>query len=164
MHANIIAAQGVVKAPTIAIAISFNDRDGNRAKATCYCPVTASEENAWLLAMTIADRMQAFSDGVLFKVELTWKYRVEPTPTPPEDSTVERKLLLLVTNEDEEINGMIVPSPGDVFESTGAYAGIRLDLASAGAIGFADMLLVVDLQTSDDRSVGTTLAAGGLAI
>src|SRR4051794_14254853 len=145
MRANIIVDRGVVKAPTIAIGISFNDRDGNRAKATCYCPVAASDENAWLLAMTIADRMQAFSDGVLYKIELTWKYRVEPTPTPPEDSTVERKLLLLVTNEDEEINGMIVPSPGDVFEAAGAYAGIRLDLASAGAIGFADMLLVVAL-------------------
>lgn len=164
MHANITVDRGVVKAPTIAIGISFNDRDGNRAKATCYCPIAASEDNAWALAMLIGDRMQAFSDGVLFKIELTWKYRIESPATPPDDSTVERKLLLLMTNEDEEINGMIVPSPADVFESTGPYAGIRLDLASAGAIGFADMLLVVELQTSDNRPVGTVLAAGGLAI
>lgn len=114
--------------------------------------------------MAIGDCMQAFSNGVLFKIELTWRHKIDSPATPPIGSSVERKLLLLVTNTEDEINGIVIPSPGDVFESVGAYAGIRLDLASAGAIGFADMLLVVELQTSDGRPVGSILAAGGLAI
>lgn len=78
---------------------------------------------------------------------------------------MERKVLLLMVNDADEINGIMVPSPDSaIFETTGAYAGIRVDLASAGAIGWADMLLEVDLRTDDNRALGAELAAGGLAL
>jgi hypothetical protein len=144
--------------------LSFRDRDGNRAKATCYCAFAMSQSDAWALAFGIGDRMQAISNGVLFKVELTWRYTIDSPAAPAAGSNVARKILMLVTNEDDEINGIVIPSPGDIFESIGAYAGIRLDLATSGAIGFADMLLVVELRTSDDRAVGTHLVTGGLQI
>jgi hypothetical protein len=70
----------------------------------------------------------------------------------------------LMTNEDGEINGMIVPSPNDLWETTGSYAGIRLDLMSAGALAWIDMLAALDLRTQDNRQLGTILAAGGLAL
>lgn len=155
----------MASAPVIAIGISWRDRDANRAKATCYCPISTPEDTAWSLAIAIANCMVAISDAVLTKIELVWRWRVDDLGTPPEESTVERKILMLVINEDAEINGMSIPSPrAALWETTGAYAGIRLDLLSAGAVGFADMLAVIDLQTEDGRIFGTELAAGGLAL
>lgn len=149
---------------TIAIGITFKDRDGNRAKATCYCAFAMPPSTAWSLANGIADRMLGISNGVVSKIELTWRYRIDSPATPASGSSVARKVLLLMTNDAGDINGVIVPSPGDIFEAAGDYAGIRVDLASAGAIGWADMLLTIDLRTDDDRALGTVLAAGGLAL
>lgn len=118
-----------------------------------------------MLAIGISDRIAALSNAVLFKIELVWRYTIEPPWSPAEGSTIERKILMLMTNEDEEINGIVIPSPADsIWETLGSYAGIRLDLLSAGAVGFADMLTLVDLRTDDNRAVGTVLAAGGLAL
>jgi hypothetical protein len=154
----------VANARTVAIGLSFVDREGNRAKATCYCAFAVPQEDAWSLAFLVGDKMQAISNGVLSEIELTWRYTIDEPGTPAPESDVARKILMLVTNEDGEINGIVIPSPGDVWETTGSYAGIRLDLASAGALAFADMLLAIDLRTDDNRAVGTVLAAGGLAL
>lgn len=164
MRGRCIAALAVANAATIAIGISFRDRGGNRAKATCYCAFAVPQTDAWLLAYALADAMQALSNGLLTKIDLIWRYTVDSPPLASIDADLSRKILLLVTNEDDEINGLAVPSPADNWETTGAYAGIRLDLASAGAVGFAAMLLANDLRTDDNRAVGTVLAAGGLTI
>lgn len=108
--------------------------------------------------------MEAISNGLLTKIDLTWRFTVDSPLLADASADMERRILLLITNEDEEINGIVIPSPADNWETTGTYAGIRLDLASAGALGFAAMLLTEDLRTDDNRAVGTILAAGGLAI
>lgn len=108
--------------------------------------------------------MQAISSALLYKIDLTWRYTVDSPPDPALDSTTERKILLLITNADEEINGLVLPSPAENWEVLGNYAGIRLDLASAGAVAFAAMLLTADLRTEDNRAFGTTLVAGGLEL
>jgi hypothetical protein len=108
-------------------------------------------------------RVIPLSDAVITGIDIAYRWTVDDPGTPAESSSIERKLLMLMTNEDEEINGMIVPSPSDNWEPTGNYAGIRLDLASAGALAWSDMLLALDLRTPDDRQLGTVLAAGGLA-
>jgi hypothetical protein len=154
----------VANAATIAIGITFRDRDGNRAKATCYCAFAVPQSDAWSLANGIADRMQAISNALLWKIDLTWRYTIDSPAAPALDSTNERKILMLITNEDDEINAIVIPSPAANWESVGSYAGIRLDLASAAATSFAAMLASTDLRTDDDRAVGTILAAGGLAI
>lgn len=117
-----------------------------------------------MLAIAIADRMQALSNALLSKIELTWKYTIDSPAEPPFDSTIERKILMLITNEDGEINGLVIPSPADNWEIIGNYAGIRLDLESPAATGFVTMLESLDLRTDDNRALGTILAAGGLAL
>jgi len=155
----------VGSSPTIMIGISFRDRDANRAKATCYCAVGLSETDAWMLAGAIAERMSALSDATLTKVELAWRYTVDSLGTPAEDSDISRKVLMLVTNDAGDINGLIIPSPSAaIWETTGSYTGIRLDLLSAGAVAFADMLLAVDFRTAENDQFGTTLVTGGLAL
>lgn len=108
--------------------------------------------------------MQALSNGILSKIDLTWRYTVDDLAEADASADLQRKILMLMTNEDEQINGIVIPSPRDIWESSGAYVGIRLDLASAGAVEFAAMLLTMNLRTNDNRAVGTVLAAGGLAI
>lgn len=150
---------------TIAIGVTFSDREGNRAKATCYCAVAVPQSTAWALANAIADKMLGISNGVVSKIDLTWRYTIDSPATPAADSTMERKVLLFMVNDAEEINAILIPSPDSaIFETTGAYAGIRVDLASAGAIGWSDMLALVDLRTDDNRAVGVELAAGGLML
>ena len=117
-----------------------------------------------MLAIAIADRMAALSDALLSKIELTWRYTIDSPAEPALDSTVERKILMLITNEDEEINGLVIPSPADNWETIGNYAGIRLDLASAAAVQFVAMLESIDFRTDDNRPLGIILAAGGLAL
>lgn len=112
----------------------------------------------------IGSEMQALSNGILTKIDLTWRYTVDDFPEPDASADLQRKILMLVVNEDDEINGIVIPSPADNWETVGSYAGIRLDLASAGALGFVAMLESIDLRTDDNRAVGTILAAGGLAI
>lgn len=119
----------------------------------------------WDYAENLAAKMQTLSNGLVSKIQLTWRYTADDPPEPPSDSTNERKVLLLMVNDADEINGIVVPSPAElIFETIGPYAGIRVDLASAGAIGWQAMLLTMDLRTDDNRAVGTELAAGGLAI
>jgi hypothetical protein len=103
------------------------------------------------------------SDAVITGIDIAYRWTVDDPGTPAESSNIERKILMLMINADEDINGMIVPSPRDNWEPTGNYAGIRLDLASAGALAWIDMLQALDLRTPDDRQLGQLLAAGGLA-
>jgi len=108
--------------------------------------------------------MQALSNGLLVKIDLTWRYTVDSPADADASADLSRKILMLVVNADDEINGLVIPSPRDLWETTGAYAGIRLDLTSAGALGFVALLESMDMRTDDNRALGTILAAGGLAI
>lgn len=154
----------MANAPVVAIGLTYRDRDSNRAKITFYCAWTGTAAAVWILATALADRVSDLSNGLLCKIDLTWRYTVDSPASADASADLGRKILLLITNADDEINGIVIPSPADNWEIAGSYAGIRLDLASAGATQFAAMLLVVDLRTEDDHAVGTILAAGGLAL
>lgn len=155
----------MASAHAVVIGISFRDRDGNQAKITCYSPWSFTVAALWTCAETLAERIQALSDAVLVKIELLWRFRPDTIPEAPESSNVERKLLLLIENENEEINGLIVPSViVDIFEQSGVYAGIRADLDHPGFDAFMALLTTINFQTKDNRALGDTIAAGGLAI
>jgi hypothetical protein len=109
--------------------------------------------------------MEALSNALLWKIDLLWRYTVDTPGEAAAEADLSRHILMLITNEDEEINAIVIPSPQDaIWEALGSYAGIRLDLASSGAIGFAAMLSSFDLRTDDNRTLGIVLAAGGLEI
>jgi hypothetical protein len=157
-----IGDRRVADAPTVAIRFCFRDRDANRAKMTCYCAVGVAD--VYALGFALAEPITGLSNAVLDRVEFVWNYRIDSPGTPGSESDVSRKLLLLIINADEEINAIVIPSPGDVWETTGDYAGIRLDLTSAGAIGFNAMLAAAGLRTDDDRELGTAITVGGLQL
>lgn len=142
----------------------MGDRDGNKAKSTFYVPWGTSMADAWTMAYELANRVSSLSNGVLVRIELVYKYRPDAVPAAPDGSTNERKLLLLITNDVGEIYGLVVPSPGDIFELAGAYTGIRVDLNNSVVIAFGEMLAAVELRTDDNRPVGTEITTGGLAL
>lgn len=154
----------MASSPVVRIGITFRDRDGNSAKMTCYCAFAVPITVAMSAGMTIADAASALSDGALERVEVAYRWTIDDPATPAESSDIERKLLMLVVNDAEEINGVIIPSPRDLWESTGSYTGIRLDLGAPAALGFVAMLEALDLRTGDNRELGTVLIAGGLAL
>lgn len=154
----------MARSPVVKIGLTYRDRDSNKAVFTCYCAFDIPIVDAYTYAVAMASRVSAISDALIVAIDLTWRWTIDDPGFAPLGSTIERKILLLMTNEDGEINGIVVPSPSDNWEHTGAYAGIRLDLASAGALAWLDMLAALDLRTEDNRAVGTVLAAGGLAI
>jgi hypothetical protein len=143
----------------------FLDRDGNDATMTFYCAFAVPIEDAVASAIAIADGLAMLSDAVITRVSLSWRATIDDPAMPAESSDISRKLLMLITNPDDEINAVIIPSPdADIFETTGSYAGIRLDLTHAGALAFADMLTTMEFRTDDNRQLGTDLVAGGLAL
>lgn len=153
----------MASSPVVKIGVTFRDRDSNSAKTTFYCAFATPIADAMILAAAIADRVGALSDAVIVKIDLVYRWTIDDPATPAESSNIERKLLMLMLNSDDEINGIIVPSPADNWESIGSYAGIRLDLASDAAAGWVAMLEAIDFRTEDGRQLGTILAAGGLA-
>ena len=148
----------------VKVGITYRDRDSNSATLTCYCAFATSIVDAWSFAIAMAAATGAMSDAVLTGIDIAYRWTIDTPATPADSSSIERKILMLMVNEDDEINGMMVPSPrADLWETTGSYAGIRLDLAGAGALAWIDMLAALDLRTKDDRELGV-LAAGGLAL
>lgn len=153
----------MASSPVVKIGFTFRDRDHNAAKMTIYSRFAVPIADVWTMANAMAGAAGALSDGVLEAIELTYRWTIDDPGIPADSSNIERKILMLMINSDDEINGIIVPSPGDIWESTGSYAGIRLDLASDAAAGWVAMLEAVDFRTRDGHLLGTVLAAGGLA-
>lgn len=147
------------------IGITLRDRDGNRGKVRCYVPWTFAVAELWSFAELLAERMLAISDAALADIDILWRYQIDNLPDAPETSSVERKLLLLLENANEEINGLIVPSVNiDIFEQSGVYAGIRADLENPAFDALMALLTTINFQTKDNRPLGQQIAAGGLAI
>lgn len=154
----------MANAPVVVIGISFCDRGANVAKMTFYVPWTVAIADVFMLADILMASLTPISDAVISKLEILFRWRADSPPAPASSSNVERKVLLLLTNDDLDINGIIIPSPADIFEITGDYAGIRVDLASSAIAAFQAALAELDYRTDDDRQLGQVVAAGGLAL
>lgn len=153
----------MASSPVVKIGFTFRDRDHNAAKMTIYSRFVVPIADVWTMALAMASAAGALSDATLEAIELIYRWTIDDPGLPADSSSIERKILMLMINADDEINGIIIPSPGDVWESTGSYAGIRLDLLGAPALGWVAMLGDVDFRTKDGHLLGTVLAAGGLA-
>lgn len=154
----------MANAPIVEIGITFRDRDGAKGRMTFSTPWNLTIADIWLLANRLADRASALSNAPLYRIDLLYRWRPDDQPEAPASSDVSRKLLLLITNAQQEINGMIIPSTRDVFESTGSYAGIRADLLHPAIVQFGELLLSIPFQTEDGRDLGATIAAAGLTL
>lgn len=154
----------MANSPVVVIGITYRDRDGNRAKITFYTAWNLTIADVWALANNLASAASSISNALLYKIEILYRWRADDPPLAAESSDVERKVLLLITNDADEINGIIIPSPIELWELTGSYAGIRVDLLHPAILAFQDALAELDYRTDDDRQFGQVVAAGGLAL
>lgn len=153
-------------APTVRIAFTFTDRDGNTADAHLYLPFTTPADEAFSFAYGCVPRFAAITDARITRIHIQYKHLVDDPAEPGSNANIRRKLLVFLRNG-ERLDTITVPSvDSDVFEQIGTYAGIRLDLQHTAALDLAARLQSgeLDLRTEDDEQIGPELVTGGLAL
>lgn len=146
------------------VQIGFIDSKNETAHITTYAPSNEPLDRIYGLGRAIIDRAVPISNAV--PIYLTVTYRIQFSSSfQPNITDYNRKLLLLIKNEGDDTNALHVPWPrDDLFETSGVYAGIRINNEHPSIVQFADMLSSVDLRTYDNRVLGTNLVTGGLMI
>jgi hypothetical protein len=141
----------------------FADRDGNRGALQWYIPSSLDPDTVLASAIAIAlPRIQACSDSVFDHVTLEYRSLPGASSLPGATSNMRRKALLIFRNADSELDALSIPSPVDsLFESSGIYAGMRVDAGQLADL--VDMLDSILFRTKDDRPFGSLFIAGSLA-
>jgi hypothetical protein len=125
---------------TVAVELMYKDNDGGQAKVTIRLPFGASRDTALAAGQTIAGAISALSDALL--VSITARYNLEDTsPDAPGILSNVGYYLCLYYSNDLDTEPVFVPSPNPaVLETTGSFAGIRLDLSNPAVVALADAL------------------------
>jgi hypothetical protein len=141
----------------------WKDRDGNEGAIQWYVPSSVAYTDVLGDAIAVAiPRMQALTDAVFQRVVIEYKSSLFSPAEPPEGSTIRRKALLIFQNADEELDALTILSPvSSLYETTGPYAGIRVDPTQL--VDLVDMLSSIAFRTKDDRQFGSIFVAGSLA-
>lgn len=139
------------------------DRGGRQAKTTLRLPFALSFAEAYSAASTLTSLMAAISDAVPISITLRWQYREDNPDEPGVLSNVGRYLCLYYSN-DVDIEPIFVPSPNPTYlETTGNFAGIRLDLSSPEVVALANALseALAGILAPDDVPWNRWLVGGG---
>lgn len=145
------------------VQITLQDRDRNDGAVHWNIPssVTFDDVIAALLS-TGLPRIAALSDATFTRMTVTYRHTVNAPALAPIGSSTHRKLMVFVRNADQDLDMISVPSPiASLFESTGAYAGIRA--LPAELLDLLDLLDLLPFVTRDGRILGIEYAAGALA-
>jgi hypothetical protein len=153
-------------APTMRVAFTFSDRDGNTGDLHLYLPFSTTETEAFACAEAMLPYLHAISNAVVTRITLQYTATIESSTTPAAQSDIHRKLLLFVGNG-ENIEALTILSPDlDLFETTGPYAGIRVDMQSSLIAAFTNSYSTwaIPFCTEDGDVIGPTLIMGGLSL
>lgn len=150
--------------PVIAIGLTYRDRGGNRAKCTTYCAWATPIAAVWDLANAFRSAIAPLTSAQLVKIEITYRHTIDDQADDQADADLERRVLFLVENADGMINAVLIPAPREMWEISGPYAGIRVDLLSTSAIAFVELIQAIELRTRDGGDFGNNLVVGGLAL
>lgn len=153
-------------APTVLIAFTFSDRDGNTGDIWMYLPFSTPIETAFDFAYAAVPVLHAVSDARITRISVNYKH-VMDSPTEPPDSADIRRILLLFYRRDTYFEALNIISPRvDLLEMTGDYAGIRLDMSNATVLTFVDNFSTwsIPLTTSEGYSIGPELVTGGIMV
>jgi hypothetical protein len=154
----------VGNAPTVMIAFTFSDRDGNTGDIWMYLPFSTPVETAFAFAYAAVPVLHAVSDARVTRISVNYKH-VMDSPDEPLSSANTRSNLLLFYRRDTDFEAINIISPRvDLLETTGDYAGIRLDMSNASVLAFADDFATwaIPLTTSEGHIIGPELVTGGI--
>lgn len=153
-------------APVVRICFTFSDRDTNTADIHFYLPFDTPVATVFDFAYGVVPYLHAISDATVTRITVRYAHTIDTPPEPPITSELQRKLLLFLGEEDS-YEALKVPSPRqEIFEDTGPYAGIRLDMSNPTVQAFATNypLWSIPLCTEDGEVIAVPLVTGGLAL
>lgn len=144
--------------------ILWADKDGDTAKFSTRFPISLSLEDAFSSAMAIANAAMAISDAVPIRITLRYRSHDDDAQPAGPGSNVARILCLYYSN-DVDTEPVFIPS-GDLslLETTGRFAGIRLDLSNPAVASLADALTTALAGSLDANGGewGRVLVVGGI--
>jgi hypothetical protein len=152
---------------TVKIRLIFRDRGRNEASTHLYLPFSSTVDDVFDFVNAAIPRYNAVSNALIAKVvaEYEFYYTNLSEPSPQSDNT--KVLLIFYRNEQGLVERISIPSPkSDLFETSGDYAGIRIDTESSGILYWEEMTLngYVELLTKDGIVIGPEVLTGGIAI
>jgi hypothetical protein len=157
----------VQQTTTFRVSFAFRDREGEVSNTSLSLSASRplSEIGPWI--QQVADAMAALVDSRLDRVTMTVRFLPEgPLPEPGPESDTQVWLLLYYTNGDV-VEAIQLPSPkSSLFETTGEYAGIRVDATVPEMADWAPVLATTidGMVTPEGDPFPNVFLAGGRAV
>jgi hypothetical protein len=148
------------------VSVLFEDRDGNQRPTSLWFPFTISASDLQTAMNLFVTRAGAISDASIRKWDVTYSWEEYGSSTASQDSDVLRRGALFYRNA-SVYETIWVPSINSALsESSGDYAGIRLDAArtDVAAILTAMQDFVSFICTPEVEPFPTVFVAGGIAL
>lgn len=147
------------------VSLRFEDRDGNHSSTMLWFPFGLPTASIKAAMDIIIPKINAISDAYIASWQIRWSLEDDSPSSAGSDSELNRKMVLYYS-KDGIFDRLIVPSARlDLMETTGTYAGVRLDAGrpEVAAIldpGMAD--LVEQLLTPEGDAFPTDFVVGGI--
>lgn len=154
-----------IPAASLAVEFTFRDRDAGEARLTIRFPFNTPLGTLNSAALLLASRLSAISDAALVRYNFRWKVDNDAPSSPGLQSNVGRYLVLYYSNG-IDIDYIAIPSGDEsLLETSGDFAGIRLDLGRPEVVLLADAVTEALLPTLGPYAEfwGRWLIVGGIA-
>lgn len=152
--------------PTVKVEWLLIDRDKRRAQMIMHLPFVLTVAQLATFISTMHPLITALVDCTIYRVN--YRYQLNETDTTPAViGSNSRYLLALFYSNPDRFEALYIPSPiQDYLETTGLYAGTRLDTSlSAVQDALADLTSGLALVvTPEGDPHPTTFVVGGLAV
>jgi len=155
-----------VPVPTMALEWHATDRDEGRALTTMRLPFAVSTADADSVTTELHAVMSPLLNCVITRVGWRWIFRNDDTE-PAETGSNTQVLLALFYRNGERYDAFYLPAPNpDYFETTGPYAGIRLDMSNPTVVSAIEALssALEAVVTPSGDPFPTEFVAGGKVI
>jgi hypothetical protein len=142
---------------------TFRDNGKGSARLQLRFPFSTSYDTMNSIASLFASRLSAISDALLVGYRFRWNWKEDAPDAPGILSNVGYYLCLYYSNG-VDYEPVFIPSPNQEYlETTGSFAGIRLDLSNPAVVSLADALTTALLGTVDPNGGewGRVLVVGG---
>lgn len=145
----------------------FRDRDGQEASTHIYLPFAYTLDQIFAFVNAAIPRYLAVSNAIIVRVEVVYEWYYRNLPEAEEGSDSTRTLLLFYRNENGTIDVLSIVSPRNtIYETTGPYAGIRIDKNHPAIVAWQDITVngLLTFVNQYGELLGPELLTGGIAI
>lgn len=151
---------------TMAVRLSFVDRDANEGTLTIYVPSSLSTSDVIAFLNAYYSTFQDLSSASLVSARI-YKRTVFDSPNQSQIGSDCTSFAVFYYRNGDIYEALYVPSPkGEIFESNGEYQGIRLDALATAVLSFNAALLDFPqgLATQDGEPFPQEYVVGGLVL